>query len=133
MPVFLEQILEARMETMGERGEMTYNSGLQLDLNQGHCNYTVSVLNPQATMMPWVAFPTESDLQYVVGREDSSQHSREVGTSVAFLPARKSSDRKTALTAHRNSSSHSQHPFLVPSFKTTLSLFVIHSRAKPQY
>lgn len=30
----------------GDRIEMTYNSGLQLDFNQGHCNYTVNVLKP---------------------------------------------------------------------------------------
>lgn len=39
-------IREARLEMSRGRVEMTYNSGLQLDFNQGHCNYTVDVLKP---------------------------------------------------------------------------------------
>lgn len=36
----------------------------------------------------------------MIGRENSSQHGREAGTSVAVLPARKSSEK--------NSTAHSQ-------------------------
>lgn len=42
----LEWILETRLEMSRGRIEMTYNRGLQLDFNQGHCNYTVDVLKP---------------------------------------------------------------------------------------
>lgn len=67
----------------------------------------------------------------VIGRENSSQHGREAGTSVAVLPARKSSE-KTALPTHRNkqllmfSGPHS-------SQWNTFFLFVIHRGAKPQF
>lgn len=46
VPGILQWILEARLKMSGDRIEMTYNSGLQLDFNQGHCNYTVNVLKP---------------------------------------------------------------------------------------
>lgn len=52
--------------------------------------------------MPWV-----TSLEHV-GREDSSQHGGEAGTSVAFLPA-----RTTTRTTHRICSAHSHHPHLV--------------------
>lgn len=39
-------ILEARLEISGDRNEMTYNSGVQLDFNQEPCNYTVNVSKP---------------------------------------------------------------------------------------
>lgn len=31
---------------MSREVEMIYNSGFQLDFDQGHCNYTVLVLKP---------------------------------------------------------------------------------------
>lgn len=50
-----------------------------------------------------------------------------------FVLEKAVTEKKKSLTAYRKSPSHYQHPFLIPSFKTTLSLFVIHCSAKPQF
>lgn len=60
----------------------------------------------------------------------------EWGHLLLCLPARKVSDRKNKdlpPTERAQRASHSHHPFLFPAFAATLSPFVIHGRAKPQF
>lgn len=112
-----------------DRIEMTYNSGLQLDFNQGHCNYTADVLKPTGHHDS----PGSGSQIYSVWLDVRIPRSTagKLGHLLLFFLLEKAV-KKTALPTHRN-----KQPLMFSgphsSERNTFFLLVIHRGAKPQF